>query len=271
MTPEELEWYITTVKTRHEYLNLSNEQAKKIYTFENEKSSQSTKYALSIWEEWDFEKATFKEILNPEQIEKHKKYLEESIRMYEQGLVEQDKTEEGKISYYEELLNYYENQFLPSIQNDYSFNFGFLNSSKSKVDYLKAEYKVFLNDRKTEIITNHFRHNKTFKPNQLKSSLAWHKLLCALPDYAYFRQEMDAPTTETANFLVEKIRYFAHDKETFLTTKFSELEAFSNATFDKHHENSGGWHIGSIPLTPEEKREHRTMTLLLVDRNRYGF
>lgn len=271
MTREDLEWYIHTVQVRHEYLNLSSAQAEKIYAFEQDKAASSVKHALSIWEEWDFELTTFREILNDDQLDKHKKYLEESARMYEQALIEQDKGDVNRIEYYKQLLTYYETNFVPSILNDLSFNFGFLLNSKSKIDYLKAEYKTFLDHRKQEIISNHFRQHKTFKPNGLKASLLWHKLQCVLPDYAFFRQEMDEPTRSVADFLVDKIQYFSNEKEEFISGKFGELEAFNTESFNNHHAQAGGWHMGSLPLSPEEQRAHRTMTLLLLDRNRYGF
>ena len=90
MTPEEYQWHINLVKDRHHALNLTFEQAEKVYKYEQDKDTYSEKHYFSAWEEWDYELSTFKEILNAEQFRNYETFLNESIRRYQQNLIELD-------------------------------------------------------------------------------------------------------------------------------------------------------------------------------------
>src|SRR6185312_5478736 len=102
MTPEEYEWYINLVKDRHHALDLTFEQAEKVYKYEQEKDTYSEKHFFSAWEEWDYELTTFKEILDAEQFKNYENFLKENIQRYEESLIEQDKEKDKEIAYYEE-------------------------------------------------------------------------------------------------------------------------------------------------------------------------
>ena len=43
MTPEEYEWHLNFIKERYQYLNLTSEQAGKIYLYEKDKDLYSHK------------------------------------------------------------------------------------------------------------------------------------------------------------------------------------------------------------------------------------
>jgi hypothetical protein len=270
MTPEEYQWHINLVKDRHHALNLTFEQAEKVYKYEQDKDTYSEKHYFSTWEEWDYELSAFKEILNEEQFKNYETFLNESIRRYEQNLIELDNEKTNEIAYHEEQIKFYETQFLPDFFKDPFLRFGLLLNDKAKIEYLRTEYKRFLNDTKKEILTSHFRHNRTFKPNELKVALLRHKLSYFFPDYSYFKHQMDEPTKAVAHFLNSKLRYLPDNIEELLTRKFSELKDFNEKIFKKYYSDTRGWHVVIGQSTEEEEKEYRVMTLLLLDEEKYG-
>jgi hypothetical protein len=272
MTSDEYQWHIKLVQDRYHAFNLTFQQAEQVYKYEVEKNNYSDKHSFSAWEEWDFELATFRQIFNEEQLTKYDAFLKENIRRYEQSLTELDGEKSNEIIYHEELIDFYETRFLPDFfKNPLLLLFSRLDRDVAKVDFLKAEYKYFLNDTKKELLTRHFRHNRTFKPNELKVSLLRHKLLYFFPDSAYFRLQMDDPTKAVANYLTSKFRYLPEEIEELLTRKFNELKEFNETIFKKHYGDTRGWHVVVKQATEEEEeKEHRTMTLLLLDKEKYG-
>jgi hypothetical protein len=270
MTRDEYKWNINLVKDRHPTLNLTFEQAEKVYRYEQEKDIYSDKHYFSVWEEWDYELTTFKEILNDEQFSAYEIFLNENIQRYRQSLIEQDNENSNEIAYHESLINYYETQFLPDFFKDPFLRFGWLLDDKAKIEYLRTEYKRFLNDAKKEILTNHFRQYRSFKPNELKVSLLRHRLSCVFPNYSYFKIKMDEPTKAVAHFINTKLHYLPDNVEELLIRKFKELKDFNEANFKKYYSDTGGWHVIGGQQTDEEKKENRTMTLLLLDEGKYG-
>jgi hypothetical protein len=270
MTHEEYQWYVNLVQDRYQYLNLTFEQAEKIYKYEQDKDTYSEKHFFSIWEEWDYELTTFSEILNDDQLVNYQTFIKEIIQRYGQSLIEQDGKKANEIAFNEDLINFYETQFLPDFFKNPFLGFGWLSIDRAKIEYLRTEYKRFLNDSKKAILTSHFRHNRTFMPNELKASLLRHKLSYILPDYTSFKHKMDEPTKAIAQYLQKKLRYLPDEMEELLTRKFQELKEFNDGNFKKHHGDIGGWHVVYGHMTPEEEKEHRTMTILLLDKEKYG-
>lgn len=270
MTPEEYNWCINLVKDRHHTLNLTFEQAEQVHRYEQEKNTYSDKHFFSVWEEWDYELTTFREILNEEQIKVYEEFLHANRKLYEQNLIEHDIERANEISYYEELIKFYEENFLPDLLKGHFIRFGWLFSDKNKIEYLRNEYKCFLSDAKKEILTSHFRHNRTFKPNELKLSLLRHKLCCIFPDYGSFKHGMDEPTRAIANYLKIKVRHLPEETEQLLTKKYQELKEFSDSIFKKYYgEIKHDWHVVAGQLSDEEGKEYRSMNLLLLDQEKY--
>jgi len=271
MTPEEYKWYVKLVQDRNHNLNLTFEQAEKVYKHEQDKNTYSEKHYFSAWEEWDYELTIFKEILNEEQFKNYETFLKENIQRYEQSLVELDSERINEIAYNEELINFYETQFLPDFFKDpFLLTFGWLSADKAKIDYLRTEYKNYLNDTKKSILTSHFRHHRTFKPKELKLSLLQHKLSYIFPNYTSFKHEMDKPTLAVAHYLKTKFQYLPDTLDDLLTRKYNELKEFNDANFKKYYGEIRGWHVVVGQITPEEEKEHRAMTLLLLDKEKYG-
>ena len=273
-TNEMDEWEFKVLQTRYKAtygLDLTLDQAIQIHKYEQERDVYSNKHFFSVWEEWDYEQTTFSQILNNEQLKNYEALLKENIKRYEQSLIELDGENSNEISYYEELINFYETQFLPDFfNNPYLLHFGRRDTDRAKVDFLRTEYKNFLNDTKKEILTSHFRHNRTFKPNELKLSLLRHKILCIFPDYSYFKHQMDEPTKAVAHYLKSKLLYLPDEIAELLTRKFNQLNEFNDTIFKKYHNDIRGWHVVMRKLTDEEEKEHRIITLLLLDSEKYG-
>ncbi|MEO6720796.1 MAG: hypothetical protein ABIN67_10525 [Ferruginibacter sp.] len=272
MTPEDYQWHINLVKDRNHALNLTFEQAEQVYNFEEDKSIYSDKQFFSTWEEWDYEFATFKKILNPEQFAIFQQNIKNAVESYQQSLIEQDIENLKEIEFNNETIKYYEEQFLPDLFKDpVLYTFPWLSGDKAKIDYLKAEYKMFLDDSKKEILIQHFRHNRIFKPNQLEVSLLRQKLSYLWPDYSSFKTQMDEPTKAIAEYLMHKLKYFIEKYDEFIVIKLEALKVFNKENFDNYHgESRGGWHTIIGQPTPDEEKEYRAMCLLLLDREKYG-
>lgn len=272
MTEKEYQWHINLVKQRYPALNLTFEQAEQVYRYEQETRTYSLKHSFSVWEEWDYELTTFRQILDTDQIRIYENNLAESVKSYENDLVEQDSERTNKIEYYNEILNYYENIFLPDFFKDpFLSSFIWLNPDKAKIEFLRAEYKSFLNDTKKAILTNHFRYYRSFKPNELKESLLQHKLCYLWPNYLSFKYSMDEATKAVDFYIKNKIKQFPETTEALVTNRLAGLKTFNESNFKKYHQETKGWHFVIGQLTSEEEREHRVMTLLLLDKDRYGY
>jgi|GEM_PF-1729207 len=268
MTPDAYKSHVTLVRGRYHYLNLTFDQAEKIYNYQQDKDIYSDKHFFSVWEEWDYERTAFREALNDEQFGKYDQLLQQQIKQYEQNLVREDFERTNEILYNEEMINFYEQQFLPDLFKDHFIRYGWSVLEKNKVDYLRNEYQRFLRNLKKELLTNHFRQNRTFKPNEFKLSLLRHKLHTIIPDYDYFKNQMDEPTRTISDYLKIKVRNLPDETEKLLTKKFNELREFNEANFKKHYgeKKTDGWHVEFVQLTPEEERENRSMALLLLDK-----
>ena len=270
MTTEEYQWQVNLVKDRYHALNLTYEQSEKVYKYEHDKETFSEKHIFSAWEEWDYELTVFKNILNEEQFARYQLIHKENIQNYEQILTQQDNEADNQTQYYEELLNFYENQFLPDFFNTAIFRFGFILSEKTKMEYLKKEYKRFLNDTKKEMLTNHFRYNRTFKPNELNVALLRHKLFYFLPNYQYFKYNMDEPTKAVAKFLYAKVQYLPGEIEELITDKFNRVKDFTQKLNQKYYTETAGWHVVVAQQAVEDEKENKIMTCLLLDEQKCG-
>jgi len=270
MTREEYQVHINWVKDRYPELNLTFEQAEKVFKYVKDKDTYSDKHYFSAWEEWDYELSTFKEILNADQFKKYQTVLNENIQRYEQSLIELDNDKTNEIAYCEEQINFYETQVLPDFFKEPIIRMSLFINDKSKIKYLKEQYKHFLNETKKEILVNHFRHNRTFKPKELQVALLRHKLSYIFPDYNFFKHQMDKPTKAVASFLYSKLHFLPDTVEELLTQKTSEIKLFHEGLIQKNYGGLKGWHVATGKQTLEAEKELRTMTLLLLDEGRYG-
>lgn len=271
MTPEDYQLDINLIKDRYHALDLTLEQAEQIFRFEEDKKSYSEKYFFSFWEEMQYDLSIFRQILTIGQLEVYEKDMVENTMRYEQLLIEQDADKANEISYNQKMITYYEDVFLPELTQDlFIFSIPKLHRDHVKIEFLKSEYKIFLNERRRKILSEHFRHNRLFKPNELQAALLRHKLCYLWPDYSSFKHLADEATVAVIDYINMKIKIFPDQTEELLSKKLEDRRVFNIGNFKNHYANTNGWHVVTDHSTEIEKREHRVMTLLLFDKFYYG-
>lgn len=271
MTPEEYQWYIKVVQDRHHEYRLSFEQAEKIYSFEKEKEFYSREYLFSVWEEYDYALDTYKQVLTEKQFKKFSKWQEENIKQQEQYLADCDKDDIKYVDYYTALIDFYEQKLVPDFFSEkFLIDSFILSQYDSKISFLKKEYKSFLDNEKVGHISSHYRHNKRFRPNGLKSTLLSHKLNAIVPEYSFFKTKMDEPTKSTAQFLLTKFEFILERHEEFFKRIAAESVPLIDAMRKKYIGEQRGWHV-TITSTELRDKENKIMQLVLMDRNKYGY
>lgn len=257
------------IQQRFQQLNLSNEQARRVYYHEEEKSIYQNKMLFSRWEKADYDQYFFGSILDKEQFRVYEQEAKKKMLRFENELVTEDNDKQKEIVYYQELLNYYKTTLLPALVKPQVFPFfGLLFSENSKMDYLKAEYKKFVHHARKDLLVNHFRNYRLFMPNQLKVSLLNHSLHFYLPDYSSFRSDTDVPTKSMTEYFENKLRNI--DKESWQTIKgiSDRLEAFTSSLHSNYFEETSGWHT-AIRVSEDELMLNSLMSVLLIDKDHY--
>jgi len=264
---------IKFVQARYHQLNLSPEQAEKVLLFENMRDSRSHTHMFSAWEELDFEYSVLKGLLNEDQMAHYQQRTKEIYKMHIEHLIEQDKANETSAKETREKTDYLKNILIPSILSDViRFATLSMGHDRSKIEYLKANYKAFLHDRRKQILVDHFRYNRTYAPIQLRSALLRHYASCLLPDYAAFESWADEPTKAVAGFIRSKLPRRTSEISEFYIGKLNESKAFSQQMKEKYYQDIKGWHVWAPePLPEEEENKNWIMSLLLLDVNAYGF
>ena len=271
MTSEELEGDVKRIQNQYQNLNLTFEQAEKIYRFERSKAIYSDKHYFSQWEEWDYESTTFREILNDEQYVEYEKLISTAILLFEQSLKDQDQETSNEIAFWKDQIEFYESHFIVNFfREPYLLFHGWFSSERPKISYLKTEYARFLNESKKELLTNHFRFNRKLTPTALKISLLRHDSTRILPNFLAFKQWMDEPTKAISDHLAARFRSLPTETKILLDQKFEDLKAFIEANTKKHFGHISGWNSKESPLSSNEEKEYRQMTWLLVDKNKYA-
>ncbi len=263
MTPEEYKWTIDLVKDSHYQFKL---------TFEQEKDLYSEEYDFSIWEEYDYMLDNFQEILNDKQFKKFIKWHKDNIKRHEKFFIESDKEQTKYIDYHKELINFYEQKYIPDFYKEKFLiqAVSLSTKNKSKISFLKDEYKSFLESQKIGFISLHYRHNKLFKPNELKATLLRHKLSYIVPNFSFFKIKMDEPTKAIAQFLLDTFHYLPERYEDFFKRKDEELSLLAEELRTKYiGEIKGGWHI-TITETEQQRKENQIMQVVLMDSEKYG-
>jgi hypothetical protein len=273
MTPDEYQWNVSLVKDRYQTLNLTFEQAALVYKFEKEKTGLSNKHYFSAWEEWDYDLFFFKKILSPEQFSIFEQEKNKAIENYRLEEIRLDANEEKEIELLTEQVKYYKEQFLPDFFShpvcEISTSFW---NDKAKIDLLRTEYKSFSADTKKFMLTQHFRHYRTCKPNQLEAALLWHKLSYLWPDYFSFKAQMDFPTKTIAEYIEQKVKHVYKVYDDFVKNKLEALRTYNRNSFERHYGDM--LHNSNTFFTklsnPDDVMENRAMCVVLLDKDYYG-
>ena len=210
--------------------------------------------------------------MTDEQFPVFEKHCLEAVEAYRQQLINEDENCLNEIEFFKEKIKYYKEQFLPGLFKDLYFSSLLqLSGERAKLDFLKAEYKNYLNNSKREILTNHFRQYRTYQPNRLEVSLLRHKLSYLFPNYSSFKSNMDQATLAVAAYLSQKFKFLQEKYDHLVQEKLETLKQFNEELFKIYHpERQSGWHATIAPLSVEEEKEIRVMSFLLLDKKKYG-
>lgn len=267
-TSEEHKWHIGQVQERYPIYNLSFEQAEKVYQFEQERDAHSEKDFFSEWEQWDFELATFREILKGEQLALYLSNHEAEIKAHEQHLIKEDNSERQlkQLEYVNRIIDYFQHEFVPGLlKNETVRRVAFVMYMEgNKLTYLEKEYKKHCAGIKKQIHIKHFRHNRTFRPNELKQALLHHSINYIWPNYDQFYHSTDKATQAVGDFLYERISRYFKSEHAFLTQAIEENQRFMNALFKEFFGDMSGWHAYIEPSREDELKSF-CMSLLLLD------
>ena len=263
---------IKFVQARYHQLNLTVGQAEKVLRYEEIRESRSDTHILSAWEEWDFEYSVFQELLNEHQMVRYQQRIGEMKERHIVSLIEQDNLHKIWLEQTREKIDYLKMTLVPSIVFDESHMVLSPTVDSSKIDYLRVNYRTFLYDQRKKILVDHFRHNKTYGPIQLKSRLLGHYASCLIPDYLAFENWTDEPTRAVAAIVKTKLPRQNSEVCEFYRGKLRELKAFSDQIFEKYYRHIEGWSVWvADPLPEEEENTNWLMSMLLLDVNAYGF
>lgn len=271
MTSEEYQWHLRNIKEKYEYLNLTPDQSEEIYRFEEDKNMHSIKRSLSVWEDWEYEKFTFRLILTESQFDDYLEKSDEAYKLFEQNLIEFDALRKIDVSYNQKILEYYIEVFVANLLRDpLILTNTAVYSVKEKVTFLKSEYRMFLNDSKKDILIDNFRHNRLFTPNLLQASLLQHSLCYVWPASISFEDSADEGTKAVISYLSAKVKSFPPNIEALLTQLTAELNAYRKALFKTYYGEPHGWHVDIEPQNKEALKKEWIMQLLLLDKEFYG-
>lgn len=264
MDQEQYNWEVELVQSRFQHLDLTFSQAEKVYEYE---MNQHGEPIFSLWGELDHEHDTFKSFLTDVQWEEYTKRLNIQTEGIKKGLIEEDLNYVNHIKYTTEILHHLEHVFLPSFYNKAEANVNSwlkkIITYKPTIDLIKVNYSDFLNRSKREILVNHYRFNRTYKPNELKNSLLDHQLLYHLPNFWRFKPRMNESTRLATDHLLKNTEADFKNIEASIMQKFENLNEYAKVTRLKYFDEAQGWRV-KIELNTKEEFENRLLTALLL-------
>jgi len=211
--------------------------------------------------------------LNESQKIRFENLRKQFLANHAENVTKQDEEAARWTDFHRATIDYLKNSLIPALFKQPSpvFPPAFY-QDRAKIDYLKASYKTFLHETGKETIVNHVRLNKTFAPNRWKQALLAHYIKCLLPDYWAFECAMDVPTKSVAQYLKDRLYHRSSEVEQFQSQKLQELREFNRLNYEKFYQPIPGWHSETRnPFSEEDEKVHWAMSILLLDRNAYGF
>lgn len=260
------------------YLNLSQEQSVYAARFLETTRVRSLKSSLSFWERFDYELSYFSDFLSSEQMEKYHEWRNNSIENYKNDLIEYDNSVSTlkDIEWAEKEIDYLESEFLPALNKSHFRAHFRSDPHRTKFEFVKSEYKSFLDENQMATITWHIRNNRRYQPNSLKAELLKHKINAIYPNFRSFRAQMDDVIKIAVEFLSRELTRFPRGKDK-LTPIVSALWAFQNKIADENFEYSKKtnrfYAFSNIEdsRTYDEKEQDFWFPLLLMDDEYYGY
>ncbi len=273
MEKSEHQLNVESIRETYHYLDLTFSQAEKVLEYEELRKAPLSKHIISIWEEWDYELLVFEGILNENQRVRFDGVRNELYTQYVKNCTVQDEEIARWTDFHRAKNDYLKNNLIPTLLTYPSPVFPpVFHAERNKIDYLKASYKAFLHESGKEAVVTHVRLFKTYAPSRWKQTLLAHYTKCLLPDYWAFECAMDVPTKAVAQYLKKQLYRQTAELVTFQNQKLQDYKAFNRSTYEKFYQTIKGWHAETInPFTEEDEKVHWAMSLLLLDRDAYGF
>lgn len=273
MENNEYQLEVEAIQDTYHYLELTFEQAEQVLKYETIRKGTFSKHMISVWEDWDYELLIFEGILNENQKIRFEDVRKQFHARHVEVTTKQDEESARWTDFHRAVIDYLKNSLIPSLLKQPSPAFPpAFHEDQIKIDYLKASYKVFLHERGKEAIVQHIRFSKTFAPNRWKQTLLAHYTKCLLPDYWAFECAMDAPTRSVAEYLKARLYHRSVEVVEFQSQKWREFKEFNRLNYEKFSEPIPGWHSETLnPFSEKDEMVHWAMSLLLLDKNAYGF
>lgn len=247
MNPEIPEWDLASVKRHYPDLNLSDEQAGRIYLFEQGTRQPFTDaLQFSVWEEKDYEWDAYRAILSPEQLAIYERGRREAIERHEAALQKSDAAEwKEEIAIWEEMIGWYKETFLPAVRREAMQAPILPFMEQEKIVYLRGAYQQFLHKTHQDTLVRHYRQSRTFQPNLLRLSLLREELLRLWPDHRSFFDWADAATQNMAVYVLERYKGAGSKSAAFFQQKAVEVKERWAAARTRHTGEPviRGWHI----------------------------
>jgi len=92
-----------------------------------------------------------------------------------------------------------------------------------------------------------------------------------LPAYDVFKRSMDDATRAIDKHLTERLGILSNEGEALFNQKFDELKEFQKTSFQKQYGDFEAGSIWTIESTHEDEIKSLRMSMLLLDKDRYGY
>jgi len=259
-------------------LDLTPEQAQIIAGSDKRLRPFSPGSNFSEWENWDWEFYVFSGVLNPEQLKRYVYKRGQKIKEHEQRLVEDDNSDLISRGIQKALaeINYLETDFLPAVEKKFRNHYSIEDPKQTKYNYLKAEFKSYLDEKHRQIVSNHFGYSRVFQPNTLKKELLTHKIEAMYPQFPAFEKKMDDITKSVVEFLKYPPGLFERGKKE-MSAILENLGAFRQKAWEEEIKWIKEARILSFTRNIEDTRSEEDrnkelyFSLLLIDKDYYGY
>ncbi|MBZ4187412.1 hypothetical protein [Niabella beijingensis] len=263
---------ILQIKQQYSSYQLTDEQAVRIWKHYNATASISAENWLTKWEQYDYDHHIFKKILDAEQFALYQKKRTADIEHTIAFLKQQDEKIKPNIDYQQELLTYYADIYIPQLlQVTLKYPLPF-NEYRSKIHFIKEEYRSFLNESKRMTAIQHFRNYRSYSPDLFQLHMLDVQLLHVMPNYQKFNVAADTPTQAALQFTLEKAApYWTSFIDFFNDMEAEELKIKKSAAlrfFGKTEIN--GWHVEKPAISEIEYKNQQLFLLLMAEKSSYN-
>jgi hypothetical protein len=258
---------VEVYQLRFKAFDLTVDQAIAMHEWEQQLQVLNLNESLSLWEEEDYLFDALNSVLTDQQKLHLAPWRLESIHRVERSLMEVDQRNVESVTYNQSVFAFYKEKLFPLIVKNLQSNLLLATPHLHKIELLRNEYRRHLSKTRIEVISSHYRHSRTFQPNDLKQRLYRHRVRYLFPQFRF--ESMDEATRSVAVFLVKAFQSLPNMMRELFDEIEAETELFYKSMQAMPHQGLSGWHT-TIVESLEDKQTQRTLFVLLFDRNAYG-